>query len=403
MVKAFGKFDKHGARGLRRFAIFFRIKNRAGEGAWQSGYPSIQMLLNHLRRYTQSECSRQKYLGYLMNFCMWTSLNPEQLVRLSKKRVERLIQEYVDAKSLRNSSKAYLNTLIKKLKTFFSVNGLEGDGKLNIRTYFVPTRYRKVPEYIPTKQEIYAMADGACGLRDRTLILVLWSSGLRVSTLCALNYGDVADELQRGELYVKIPVGPFMRQRLPEACKGMLPYYTFISQSATEALKNYLREREEKYAYLFSDAPLFTSEWHLWERDERPKKRLTAASIRKIIKRAAKFAGINQWKYVTPHTLRKAFEMVLCSPTVDNSRLDKATQEFFIGHVLAGSQDTYYDKSRVEHHRNEYAKLDFSREEPKSKATDKLILIDELEEHLAGGWLFIAKVSEDKVVVRKAF
>lgn len=46
-------------------------------------------------------------------------------------------------------------------------------------------------------------------------------------------------------------------------------------------------------------------------------------------------------------------------------------------------------------------KLDFSRNKPLIKVTDKLIRIDDLEEHLREGWLFVAKVSEHKVVVRR--
>ena len=74
------------------------------------------------------------------------------------------------------------------------------------------------------------MADAAGKLRDRAVILVLWSSGLRVSTLCALNYGDVAEEVESGEPYIMIPVYPEMKDRVPDACKGRIPYYTFICQ-----------------------------------------------------------------------------------------------------------------------------------------------------------------------------
>ncbi|MHA1753993.1 MAG: hypothetical protein ACTSYR_00520, partial [Candidatus Odinarchaeia archaeon] len=84
-----------------------------------------------------------------------------------------------------------------------------------MHSYFVPIRYRKVPEYIPTKEEVYRMADAAGSLRNRAITLVLWSSGLRVSTLCALNYGDVAEDLKRGEPPIMIPVYPEMKDRVP--------------------------------------------------------------------------------------------------------------------------------------------------------------------------------------------
>jgi len=126
-------------------------------------------------------------------------------------------------------------------------------------------------------------------------------------------------------------------------------------------------------------------------RKERTSKRLGRKGVGAIVKRAAKNAGIEKWGHATPHSLRKIFESVLVSPTIDGGRLDKATQEFFMGHILPGTQDVYYDRTRINFHRREYAMLDFSRI-TKERTTDKLIDIDELETHLSEGWIFVAKV-----------
>jgi len=399
--KAFGKFSPYRPLPLREFEVEFRIEARSGAGAWESSLPSVERLLDHLWRYTRSESSREKYLRTLLQFSKWSVLSPEGLVRLPRRRAELLVQEFADRIARNGASPAYVNSVIKRLRTFFRVNGYMGNRELKVHSYFVPTRYRKVPEYIPTKDEVYRMADAAGTPRNRAVILVLWSSGLRVSTLCALNYGDVAEELERGEPYVMIPVYPEMKQRVPDACKGRIPYYTFICPEACEALKNYLREREEKYGPVRWDDPLFHSEWTLWDRGERSSKRLGRRAVGLIVKRAARLAGIREWGHVTPHCLRKAFESVLRSPTIDGGRLDKGTQEYFMGHILPGTQDVYYDKTKVEFHRNEYAKLDFSRGKPPTKVTDKIIHIDNLEERLREGWLFVAKVSDDKVIVRR--
>ncbi|RLI76223.1 hypothetical protein DRP05_13315 [Archaeoglobales archaeon] len=397
-MKAFGKFDPHARLPLRKFEIYFGIKARDGSEGWKSSYNSVQKLLNHLARYTRSEGSREKYLDLLRRFCEWSGYNPEELVHLPKEMVEDLIQNFADELAAMDRSKAYVNSVIKKLKTFFRSNGYKD---LEVATHFVPTIYRKRPEYIPTKEEVYMMADSAGSLRNRAVILSLWSSGLRVSTLCALNYGDVADEVEKGESHILVPVYPEMKQRVPDACKGNIPYYTFICMEAGEALRSYLREREEKYG-ISREEPLFHSDWTLWKRDERASKRLGRRGVGLIVKRSAKLAGIEKWRHVTPHSLRKAFESVLVSPTIDGGRLDKATQEFFMGHILPGMQDVYYDKTRIDFHRKEYAKLDFSRSKTE-RTTDKLIDIDELEAHFSEGWTFVAKISDSKVVVRRKF
>jgi integrase len=118
-----------------------------------------------------------------------------------------------------------------------------------------------------------------------------------------------------------------MKRRLPDACKGNIPYYTFICREAVEALRTYLQDRSEKYGPLTSESPLFHAEWTLWSRRERSDKRLGRRTVAKVIRRAAKLASISQWTCITPHTLRKAFESVLRNPTIDGGRMDKGTQD----------------------------------------------------------------------------
>jgi integrase len=167
-----------------------------------------------------------------------------------------------------------------------------------------------------------------------------------------------------------------------------------------EALKAYLRDRNEKYGPTTPEAPLFHAEWNLWGRNERSSKRLGRRTVAKIIRRAAKLSGIVQWVFITPHTLRKAFESVLRNPTIDGSRMDMATQQFFFGHILPSSQDAYYDKDKTDFHRLEYEKLNFF-DSPITRSIDKLIQSKELEKHLNEGWMFIAQLDSKQIIVRR--
>ncbi len=73
-----------------------------------------------------------------------------------------------------------------------------------------------------------------------------------------------------------------------------------------------------------------------------------------VVKIAARNAGLTKWKDVYPHCLRKAFENSLM-----NNRLDYKDQEFLMGHIFPGSQDTYYDRSKINMLRNRYAEAEF--------------------------------------------
>lgn len=340
-------------------------------------------------------------MNCIKRFCYYTQKTPTQLVQLSKVDAENLIQNYGDELLRQDKSKSYLNDLMKKLKAFYTANGYTNQNQLEIHTYYQPARYRKRPEYIPTKKEIYAMANAAGSTKNRAIILTLWSTGLRISTLTALNISDIQKELDEGHDNLHIPVYPEMKEREPDACKGLIPYYSFTSQEATTALKTYLAEREEQLGKNHLDYPLFHSDWHLWNISERSSKRLGRRGIGKIVKNAAKYSGIPEWEHVSNHCLRKAFESVLRDQTIDGGRLDKGTQEFFFGHILSGSQDTYYDKSKIEYHRDEYSKLDFKETNVVSKNEDKLIKMEELKSYLSDGWRFVSKVTDELVVVRK--
>lgn len=368
--KIFGKFGLHESPKLRDWELYFGIEDRDGVGAWRSKYPSIQNLLRHLRRYTKSTSTRSVYLRIIYRFCQYSRYGPDELVKLPPTKAEEFIMDFVDELGETEYSRAYLNSIIRRLQSFFRTNGYE---TLKVQTYFLPARYRKKKEYIPTKDEVYRMADAVGSSRNRALLLALSSSGLRVSTLCALNYADVSEEVESSKECIKIPVYPEMKERVPDACKGNIPYYTFVCSEAAQVLKTFLRERREKFGNIAPEEPLFCSDWTLWKKEERKLHRPAPQTVNQILKAAARRAGIEQWEHISAHCLRKAFESVLREPTVDGGRMDMSTQQFLFGHILPGSQDTYYDKEKVEYHRAEYAKLNFTRSPMETRLTDILL------------------------------
>ena len=117
--KTFGKFDLHEPRKLRKWEIYFGIEDRTGVNAWKSNYQSVQNLLRHLRRYTQSASTRSVYLRILYRFCKYTGCNPDELVKLDAKKVRELIMDFVDELGEMDYSKAYLNSIIRRLQSFF--------------------------------------------------------------------------------------------------------------------------------------------------------------------------------------------------------------------------------------------------------------------------------------------
>jgi len=328
---------------------------------WSSNYLSINNLLRHLSRRSRSEATRNSYLRVIHRFCKFVGASPDELITLEKRSVERLVQNFCDRFNSQKYSKRYANRILPTLLCFFKVNGFKNGRELNVEGYYVPTRYRKRPEYIPTRNEVHDMADNAGSLRNRAIILTLYSTGLRVSTLAALSYGDVREELKGGYSIIRIPVYAEMKDRIPEACKGNVEYYTFASEDATKAIRLYLADRVRRYGRIEDEDPLFASDCRRMKKELRKRQFMTRREIEYIVKDSARRAGIRGWQHVTPHCLRKAFESVLRSELMDGGRLDPKDQVYLMGHILPGSQDPYYDKSKVESLRLEYSKLMFGR------------------------------------------
>ncbi len=122
------------------------------------------------------------------------------------------------------------------------------------------------------------------GLRDRAMIELLFSGGLRVSELVNLNRDHI--NLKRLEFSVR--------------GKGQKDRPIFISEQAAEHLHRYLQARRDNWLPLFVHVSGTQSELNDGEYT-----RLSTRSVQRLIGRYARLAGIT--KQVTPHTLRHSF------------------------------------------------------------------------------------------------
>jgi len=135
---------------------------------------------------------------------------------------------------------------------------------------------RNLFEQIPTNTNI--------GLRDRAIIALLYSSGLRVSELTNLDRQHV--NLKRREFMVR--------------GKGQKDRLVFIDDAAAVLIQAYLDSRTDSLVPLFIRYGGHESVDHTGDF-----KRLTPRSVQRIVAHYARLAGIT--KHVSPHTLRHSF------------------------------------------------------------------------------------------------
>ncbi len=350
-----------------------------GVVGWGSSFPSVDRFLKHYGRATRSEHTRKNVLIVLSQLCRSAGLDPGKLVALSPEKASETLQSFLDGKCGEGDSIRTLNVALGYLKVFFRVNGFKNGRELEVERYHQPARYRKRSEYVPTRDEILRMSYADGTKIGRAMILAAYTSGLRNSTLRALRYRDVRMELEKGFPIVKVPVYPEMKEVDPGACKGNIPYYTFFANEAVSTIREYLEERVAVYGDVGDDEPLFCSTSTNYAAESRRRTPVKIRTLEVVVTRAARKAGLQEWRQVVPHCLRKAFESAL-----RNNGIDPKDQEFLMGHILPGSQDTYYDKTKTEDLRAKYARVRFFSSEEFDKvemikAFAKTLGVDEIE------------------------
>ena len=123
------------------------------------------------------------------------------------------------------------------------------------------------------------------GLRDRAIIELLYSGGLRVSELVGLNRDSINLELRE-----------FMVRG-----KGSKDRPIFISEACADRVRDYLDARTDSLPALF-----LNNSRNLQAADTSGNyRRMTARSVERIVEKYARLAGIT--KHVSPHTLRHSF------------------------------------------------------------------------------------------------
>ncbi|MFA4999317.1 MAG: site-specific tyrosine recombinase/integron integrase [Parcubacteria group bacterium] len=218
---------------------------------------------------------------------------------------ERALRKFVEFGKIENP-KDITNEKIRAFRVHLAENGAlkkntQGYYAIAIRNFLKYLVKRDIPALIPEKIELPQMPkrqieiieyedlerlldtpkeNSVKALRDRAILETLFSTGLRVSELCALNRFINTD---RGEISIK--------------GKGGKVRVVFLSERAKRAIKAYLDKRSD------AEEALFITFTH--SKLTRPIGRMTPRTVERIIDRYAREAGIP--KGVHPHTLRHLF------------------------------------------------------------------------------------------------
>ncbi len=152
------------------------------------------------------------------------------------------------------------------------------------------------------------------GLRDKAMLELFFSTGLRVSELCALPR-DINLKLE--EMSVR--------------GKGEKVRVVFISENAKNAVQRYLDKRDDMDDALFVQITAKKNDKLAKNKDSL---RLTPRSVERIIKHYASMCGIS--KKVTPHVIRHSFATDLL-----RNGADLRSVQMLLGHANINTTQIY--------------------------------------------------------------
>jgi site-specific recombinase XerD len=301
----------------------------------------LQELKRQFLEYMEIEKGRslntvRNYDHYLTTFLEQTKLkNPKTIT-------EDVIREYRLWLNRRESGKVTdgrKDSLKKRTQNYYLI-ALRAFLKYLVRrgiTSLAPERIElaKIPERsldLISSEELGRLLSAPQGsevnvLRDKAILELLFSTGLRVSELCSLSREL---DLNKDEFSVR--------------GKGEKVRVVFLSDSARKAVKDYLAKRTDM------DDALFIQ----YGKNAKNQKslRLTPRSVERIIKHYATKAGIS--RKVTPHVVRHSFATDLLQ-----NGADLRSVQALLGHAHIGTTQIYThvtDKHLKEIHKKYHSK-----------------------------------------------
>jgi site-specific recombinase XerD len=264
----------------------------------------IQRLKTEYLEYLEIEKDRspktiENYDHYLSRFLKWAKLkSPEEItdeiVRGYRLQLNRMESE--NGKYLKKITQNYHIIAVRNFLKYLAKRDVKALAAEKIE---LGRAARQDVEFLDEEEmeRIFEAAGGADlkSLRDRAILELLYSSGLRVSELTSLNRDQV--NLKTQEFSVR--------------GKGGKIRVVFISGKAKSALSRYLDRRSDVDPAVFARIGLRQIE----KNSKKDNLRLTPRSIQRIVKFYALKAGIV--KGVHPHTLRHSFATDLLANGAD--------------------------------------------------------------------------------------
>ena len=261
-----------------------------------------------------SNHTAKAYYSDVMSYLLWLDDTSCLTVNFAK------VREYLYFIQKFNYKKTTLARKIASIRTFYKYLYGERLVDTNPTTNLsAPKRPKSLPKFLTTEEVEKIMngikIDTPAGYRNRTILELLWATGMRISELSGLNFGDL--NLENNEITV---FGKGAKERI-----------VLISDKAKEYLESYINTARPLVAKGFPLEPITDSTPVFINNTGY---RLQNKTVRNVINSVVE--SIELPKHVTPHMFRHSFATHL----IENGADLRVVQEL-LGHASISNTQIY--------------------------------------------------------------
>lgn len=261
-----------------------------------------------------SKHTAKAYCSDILSFLVWMDEQSCEDINFSK------VREYLHFIQKFNYKKTTIARKIASLRTFYKYlyreKKVDSNPAMNLTN---PKRPKSLPKFL-TPDEVEQILNNTkietpAGYRNRTILELLWATGMRISELSGLNFGDL--NLEHNEIRV---FGKGSKERI-----------ILVTDRAKSFLERYIESARDLIPKGFpvpdksEDSPIFINNTGY---------RLQTRTVRNVINEVVE--KINLPKHVTPHMFRHSFATHL----IENGADLRVVQEL-LGHASISNTQIY--------------------------------------------------------------
>ena len=244
------------------------------------------------------------------NYFLNNTLSRKKLVKINRNDIRKFLAEEYDNGYSSKTVARRLATIKSYFKYLVKTELIQENISIHINSPKVP---KKLPNFVDKNLIDTLMntpsLDTHIGIRDRAVLELFYSTGMRLSELVNMNIGDF--EINKKLIRV---IGKGNKER-------MIPY----GRTAESAIKNYLKIRNLSLKPAFANKPLFVNS---------SEKRISKRTIQRRMNNYIKLVA--DGKRIGPHLLRHTFATHL----LDNGADIRAVKDL-LGHSSLSSTQIY--------------------------------------------------------------